>query len=202
MNHGALVLLHHVHRHALSGVADFDLHGGGTDVLDGLLEEDIISGNLETMLLVEGGGDHLGRDGGVELARLARLALEGERLAGEVFRGLELGGTLVFFLLCTLLDLVRVAATDRGRGHECTALREQVVQGKAVTDDQEVVLLSNAFDVLEEEDFHDGEEGAGRGAVWAPEGRESVRVLCRRVNSRILAGLLLSPGVRQHPPRK
>ena len=109
---------------------------------------------LHLQLLGQGLGNVFLGNGGVELAGLGDLATEDEFLARDLASHTRLQSHFALLLFRTALDLLGVAAAH-GRGrNECAAVREETIQCKTVSHDQEVILLSDAGDVLKEENFH------------------------------------------------
>lgn len=151
----SLLLLRHRHLERVDGIDDLHSDFEGSERLDRLIQLESGRGELDLQLLLRGLGDVLLRDGGIELAGLRGLLREADFLIGDLRGGTALELLLQFLFLRAPLDLLGVASAHRGGGDECFVLREEAIQGVAVPDEQEVVLLSDAGDVLKQNDFHE-----------------------------------------------
>ncbi len=124
------------------------------DGLDVLAEDDVVRRDRDGQLLLQSLRNIVFCNCSVQLARLGCLAREGDRLAGESRGGLGAHLFFTLFFLGALADLLGVPLADRRGGNQRQPLRKQMIQGKTVPHDQQVVFLPNAGDILEEENFH------------------------------------------------
>lgn len=149
-----LLLRLHLHRQIRRRTADFDLDLKHTECLDSLWDDYGCFFHLDLELLFESLDEVLLGDCGVEFAGLRDLALEDELLIGKGIYGRCCDLFLASFLFRAAADLLGVALADRRSGHKSLAMRQKIVQRVAIADDENVVLLADAGDVLEEDYFH------------------------------------------------
>jgi len=129
-------------------------------LLDGLLEDDVVTVDDDAGLLLDGFGDVGGGNGTEGLAGLAggQLELDDELADGArlVLRGLEFGRLADGALGLELLGLVQVAAA----GLQGQALGQQEVPGVAAVHLDDVGFGAESFDLFREDDL-DGCHGSG-----------------------------------------